>query len=199
MQTLSVRVTFIEPVLGTASSDPNLHGRFIASKAPDALTREEEIAVLGAEEVEERGITVFPRDDDGTPFLWDYQILGFFKETCSALKRVPGTKSSKLQAHKKVIDSIIHPVQRRVRLILPEGEEIGELQRPLRASTAQGDRVALAHSEMCPAGTYFDVDILCENDAHIAHVKEWLDHGRWHGMGQWRNASMGRFTWKEID
>jgi hypothetical protein len=199
MKTLKIKITFNEPLLGTASADPDLHARFIASKAPDALTREEEIAVIGAEEVEERTMTVFPKLDDGTPFLWDYQLLGFFKETCGALKRVPGTKSSKLASYKKIIDTIIHVSPRRIVLDIPEDEAISDLQRPLRAETRQGERVALAHSEMCPAGTSFECEIMCENDTHMGHVIEWLDHGKWHGMGQWRNSGMGRFTYEVIE
>ena len=34
---------FIQPLLGSAPSDPDLYKRFIASNAPDAPTREEEL------------------------------------------------------------------------------------------------------------------------------------------------------------
>ena len=62
---LKVKVTMFEEILGTASANPEIHEEFIASKAPDAPSREEEVAAIGAEEVFEKGMTVFPRDKDG--------------------------------------------------------------------------------------------------------------------------------------
>ena len=61
MKKIKVKVTFTESVLGTASANPELHAEFIASKAPDAKTREEEVADLGVDEVERKDMTVFPR------------------------------------------------------------------------------------------------------------------------------------------
>lgn len=60
---MKVRLTFLEPVLGTWPSNENIARDFIASKAPDASTIEDEIAALGADAVAEKGKTVFPRTD----------------------------------------------------------------------------------------------------------------------------------------
>ena len=30
-------------------------------------------------------------------------------------------------------------------------------------------------------------------------VREWLDYGKFSGIGQWRNSGHGRFTWEELD
>ena len=76
MKELKVRLTFLEEILGTASADPEIHETFIASNAPDAPTRKEEIEAIGIEEVVEKSMTVFPRDN-GVPIYWDYQIKGF--------------------------------------------------------------------------------------------------------------------------
>ena len=51
MKKLKVKVTFTEEILGTASNDKEVHKEFIASKAPDAPSREEEVAAVGVEEV----------------------------------------------------------------------------------------------------------------------------------------------------
>ena len=40
MEVMKVKVTFTEEVLGTASADKEVHRTYIASKAPDAPTRE---------------------------------------------------------------------------------------------------------------------------------------------------------------
>lgn len=91
MRILKCRLTTIETLLGTASNNKELHSEFIASKAPDAPSREEEIEAVGVEEVIEKGMTVFSRNKDGKPILWDYQIKGFFKDACGVLRKVKGT------------------------------------------------------------------------------------------------------------
>lgn len=194
MKKLHVKVTYTENLLGTASANPDIHKEFIASKAPDAPSREDEIIALGVEAVEEKGMTIFPKLEDGTPFTYDYQWKGFFKESCSMLRRVDGTESKKRKAFKKEIDGLVFVEPRKIPLILPDDEEIGNCQRPLRASTAQGERVALANSETVPAGTTQEFDILLLDEKMEKVVVEWLEYGRLHGTGQWRNSGAGRFT-----
>lgn len=121
MKQIKVKVTFFEELLGTASNDPKIHSEFIASKAPDAPSREEEVAALGVDEVVEKSMTVFPRNKEGQPIMWDYQIKGFFKDTCSMLRKVPKTLSSKIKAYKKEIDGLVFVDERQI-LILFDGE-----------------------------------------------------------------------------
>lgn len=195
-KTMRVRITFLEEVLGTANADKDVHSEFIASKAPDAPSREEEVASLGVDEVERKEMTIFPRLEDGTPFLWDYQIRGFFKSAAQAMSYIGG--KSKLSAYKKKIDLLVHIQERKIPLIIPNGMEMGNCQRPLRASTMQGDRVALANSETCPAGTIAEFTIECLQDDLMKYVIEWLDYGKYNGLGQWRNSRKGSFEWTEI-
>ena len=206
MKELKVRLTFTEEVLGTASSDPEIHREFIASKAPDAPSREDEVAAVGVEEVIEKSKTIFPRNADGKPILYDYQVKGFFKDSCSVLSRLsgkgedgkkkPANESGKLTAFKKIIDGLIFVKTRMIPLIF-DGET-GSCQRPLRAQTAQGERVALANSETVPAGTTAEFTIALFDPSHEKAVREWLDYGQWRGIGQWRNSSKGRFVWEEV-
>lgn len=91
MKEIKVKLTFTEPILGTSPANPDVYREFIGSKSPDALSVEDEVAALGADAVADKGMTVFPRLDDGTPFLYDYQIKGFFKDTCGGLRKVKGT------------------------------------------------------------------------------------------------------------
>lgn len=67
MRILQCKLTTIEAMLGTASNNKELHSEFIASHAPDAPSREEEIEAVGVEEVIEKGMTVFSRNEDGRP------------------------------------------------------------------------------------------------------------------------------------
>ena len=114
MKILQCKLTTIEAMLGTASNNKELHSEFIASHAPDAPSREEEIAAVGVDEVIEKGMTVFSRNKDGKPILWDYQIKGFFKDACGVLRKVKGTKSSKIKAYKKEIDGLIFVQERQI-------------------------------------------------------------------------------------
>ena len=204
---LKVRITFTEPVLGSAPNTEEIYKEFVASKAPDALTMSEEISAMGTEMFEEKGTTVFSRTADGTPCLWDYQIRGFFKGSCGGIQKAKGRKtklkSQDLKAYKKVIDNNIFVFPRQIPLNLPEGQTIETAmtvnQRPLRAQTAQGERVALASSEQLPAGTWFDVTIGLLDATHEAVVMEWLEFGKLNGIGQWRNASYGRFDYEVLN
>lgn len=194
---IRVRLTFMDEVLGTASGNPDIHGEYIASKAPNPKSITEEIEAIGEEAVKEKGMTVFPRNKEGKPILWDYQVKGFFKDTCSALRKVKGSQSSKIKAFKKEIDGLIFINEREIPYEF--NGETGECQRPLRANTAQGERVSIAHSETVPAGATveFTINLLC--DSHEQAVREWLDYGRLRGLGQWRNSGKGRFLWEELD
>lgn len=207
MKEIKVRITFTEPVLGTWSANENVARDFIASKAPDANTIEDEIAALGVETVADKGMTVFPRDENGDPALYDYQIKGFFKDACGMLGRIGGktetgkkravNESGKLTAYKKVIDGLIFVSPRMIPINI--NGEMGECQRPLRAQTAQGERVSLANSEKIPAGSTCEFDIICMDDVHEKVVLEWLEYGKLRGIGQWRNSGMGRMVYDILD
>jgi len=208
MNTWHVTLTFTDPLLGTASADPEIYRRFIQSKAPDPPdggdVEDEAAALPDPREEYERTVTVFPRADDGRPFLHDYQIKGFFKDAASMLGRTRTEPSADLRAFKKVIDGLVFVTPRRLPLALPEGGEVQILERPLRASTAQGERVALAASESVPPGTTLAFDLTWfdlkkpKNGSAIdlgELLEDWLQYGRLRGLGQWRNSGKGRFAY----
>lgn len=97
-----------------------------------------------------------------------------------------------------VIDGTVFVEQRRIPFRLPEGAQCGRCERPLRASSASGERVALAASETVPAGTVLEFSILVMNPKDAETVREWLDYGRLRGLFQWRNSGKGRFEWEEV-
>lgn len=200
--------------------DPEVHESFIASKAPDALSVAEEVESIGVDAVVKEKSTIFSRDKDGRVHVWDYQVKGMFKAACGALrtieksgkgeddgdsestakkKKSPAYESGKITNYLKKIDTLVHVFPRKIMLNLPEDGTIGSCQRPLRAKTAQGDRVALANSESVPSGTWCDIEIKLFDPSHEAAVREWLDFGEFYGLGQWRNSGKGRFTWEELD
>lgn len=193
---LKIRITTFEEILGSAPNQKDLHEAYIASKAPDAMKLEEEIEAVGEAAVVEKQMTVFPRHN-GQPILYDYQIKGMFKDSCGALRKVAGSESSKIKAYKKEIDGLIFVNPRHIPIVF-DGE-IGDCQRPLRASTPQGERVAIAHSETIPAGAVIEFEIVLLHENHKKAVLEWLDYGRLRGLGQWRNSGKGRFTYEIIE
>lgn len=196
MKKMRVRVTLTEEMLGTASNNPNIHSEFIASKAPDAQSRAEEIASIGAEAEMEKAMTVFPRNEKGEPIVWDYQLKGFMKDACGMLRKIKDKESSKLKAYKKEIDGLIFVEERQIPIVL--AGDIGDCQRPLRAQTMQGERVTLANSETIPAGSTLEFTVVCFDDKDMKLVCEWLDYGVWRGLGQWRNSGKGKFTWEKL-
>lgn len=197
MITLKVKVTFNEEVLGTANSDPEIHKKFIASNAPDAPSMEEEVKAIGAEEVFEKSMTVFPKDKDGKPFIWDYQWKGYLKDAFQSLKKLPKSECGKIKAYKKEIDGLIFVYPRKIPIDV--NGELGICQRPLRAQTMQGERVALASSESLPEGSSVIFDIELMLDSHEKAVIEALEYGKRRGFGQWRNSGKGRFTYEILE
>lgn len=198
MITLKVKVTFDEEVLGTASANPNLHEEYIASNAPDAASLKEEVEAIGADEVFDKSMTVFPRDKKGNPIAWDYQWKGYFKDAFGSLRKIPDSACSKVKAFKKEIDGLIFVTPRMIPINL-HGGDMDICQRPLRASTAQGERVALASSETVPVGSTMEFEIQMLTDLHEKAILEALGYGRLRGFGQWRNSGKGRFHYEILE
>ena len=82
---------------------------------------------------------------------------------------------------------------------MPNGASFADCQRPLRASTAQGERVALANSETIPAGSTFTFTINLLDESLEGAVRECLDYAELHGFFQWRNSGKGTAWWEELD
>lgn len=194
MKEMTVRLTFTNELLGTLPGNKELFRDYVAGKAETA--DEEAGNIPDVDASMEKGTTVFPRNKDGKVFLYDYQLRGFFKEACKFLKKVEGTRSSKLKAYKQQIDGLIF-IRDRENVIGLAGD-IGICERPLRASTPMGERVALSRSESVPEGSTVEFTVVCMVDSDTDTVREWLDYGAYHGTGQWRNGSKGTFVWEEI-
>ena len=239
-----VELELLEPALGTSPSNKEIYNGFIASKAPDAPSREEEIAALGEEEVANKGMTIFMRgyfdiskngqhyidvldryegtlrrskpleeeDHIRLPYFWNYQIRGFFKDSCGLLSKGRYGESADLTAYKKIIDGNIFVRPRRIAIDLPEyyydedenlvktdPDNLPILQRPLRAQTAQGEITALASSVMIPAGSRIKFCVQYTDARFKEAIIEWLNYGAEHGLGAWRNSGRGAFRWREIN
>lgn len=197
---MQIELEFVEPLLGTAPGNKEVYSEYVRGQTLEQ--QEEEIGTLPLplEEQIEKGSTMFHRlPNNRSPFIYDYQIKGFFKDACGMLARAKNTISAGIKAYKKVIDGLIFVEPRRIPLILPEGENLTVLERPLRGQTAQGERITLARSEMAPAGTRIKFAVTLLSDNYENAIKEWLEYGALRGLGQWRNASWGRFKIFQIN
>lgn len=193
MEEFNLTITLTEPLLGTAPKSKTIYGDYVGSKAPDVGLSEEELETV--EDIEEKGWTGF-HQVDGEPILYDYVLKGFFKSACYFLRQVPKSKSKGIRAYKKWIDGLSFVFPRRMALVLPEGGEMGVMERPLRAHGPKGERVALARSDTCPVGTTLTCTVKLLAGITEEHLREWLDYGQFLGLGQWRSGGWGRFTYE---
>ena len=200
---IRVRLTFISPILGSCPSNPEIYRKYVASKSPDADGIEEEVAQLGVDGVIDKTMTVFPRVA-GKPVLLFRQLRGFFKAACKAARKCTdakngdwGYESKAIKAYVQVIDTLIFMTPREVPIMF--NGEVRGFERPLRASTPQGERIALANSEEIPKGATVEFEIQALTNQYESAIREWLDYGVFSGLLQFRNGGYGRFVWEEID
>lgn len=206
---MRVRITFSEEILGTAAANIDLYRDYIASNAPDAPTKEEQIAAVGVEKAIENAMTIFPKNAAGEPLLWPYQIRGMFKSAQKSINTITGKKCpGYLPNYKGKIDQLVFVkgvddtwsgTMSGLVIHMPDGMKIDTCERPLRAETMQGPRVSLAKSEVCPEGSWVEFDVRCLLPELMENVRDWLDYGQYNGIGQWRNSGKGRFTWEEVE
>ncbi len=193
-----VRITLLEPLLGTIPKNPDVYATYIAGKKDskgealipsDAMAAEEISTVPDAEKA---GWTGFHTDEQGC-FLYNYALLGFLKEAGNTLKEQLGIK-----ALKSKIDQFVFVEPRRIRL---KPAPDGVLERSLRAMTMQGPRVTLVRSDYIDAGTELvaTIRILKNKEVTGDIIHEILEYGRYRGLGQFRNGSYGQFSFDMID
>lgn len=195
MSKYRVELEFTEPILGAISLNKEVYRDYILSKHPELLENPAagEDELLTIEERMEKGMTGFHVMADGDPAVYNYVIKGFLKAACGILRRDTETASHELKAYKTVIDGMVFVFPRLIRLV-PSGE-MTILERPLRADTAQGPRVALAVSQMLPAGTTMAFSLLIKGKVVTdALIREWFEYGELSGLGQWRSGGYGTFT-----
>lgn len=217
---MTVKATFTEPLLGTLPANPEIAKEYILSKHPLKVPAEdEEAALAGGEEEFDKGITIFARNASQRVCLWDYQVKGFFKEACLAMiesgaftkESLTPVKLQTVYSLKRTIDNMIFVAPRMIVLGLgpddsgwpgwqdlpmgPKGLRL--LQRPLRKENPRGGTVCLATSEAVPMDTTMAFTVNVMNPKLMPYIERWLDYGSLKGMGQWRNASFGRFSWEK--
>ena len=188
-----VRVTFITPVLGS-QPQKDVATEYNGTKFVEngGVLPQDEIDSLP--EMLEKGTTVFHKVND-CPAFFDYQIKGFLKEAGRIFNGLQDVK-----ALRSKIDNLVFVSPRRIEIHLPENGEITYLERPLRAETAQGPRVALARSEQLPEGTWFEFTMeIFKGQITEDIMRELMTYGKFKGLGQWRNGGFGRFEFEFLN
>ena len=184
-----VTLIFTEPILGS-TPDPKAYTTYVAQKAIDnGKYVSDELATLADQP---RGKTGFHRVGS-KPVIYDYVIKGYLKEACTALRRVDGTVSKAVTAHKTKIDTLVMVEPRRIALKLRKPTY--DMERPLRADTPQGPRVTLVSSTTAAEGTVMEFTVkVLGNQITETLLREWFEYGQYSGLGQWRSGGWGRFT-----
>ena len=189
-------------ILGSAPASRDIRTQYIISKAPESEREEEELT--NSYDSDEKGVTVFNRDRQDHLCLMSHQIKGFFKEALTALKA-----QCQVANIGKKVDTLISvgpkyiPIKRGG---LPLYEEDEMLERPLRAETMRGPRVALQSSEMINPewSIEFELTLFPSDGTAKSKALTWdaietaLEYGAFHGLGQWRGADYGHFTFEQI-
>ena len=199
--TIKVKVKLLDQLLGTKASNPSVFDDYIASKCDKEDRRRQELK--NAQHIEECSATVFHKTADGKPFIYDYQIKGFFKEMGRIIRASGDEFAEKVGSKKKwgvidsKIDNYIFIAPREI--IVADSVEDGYVERPLRGKTMMGERIALARSESVAAGSEFEFEVtIMPGPVTIGMVQQILDYGRYKGLGQWRNSGKGRIEYEII-
>jgi hypothetical protein len=194
-ETYRLSVVFLTEVLG-AQPSRDVATEHIAKRNGFVIPTDELDCLPDALE---RQTTVFHRDRNDSPCLVDYQLKGFLKE---AGRRLNGKDGLPKNLRDKV-GAFVFVTPRLLALHPPasaNGNSIEALidicERPLRAQTAQGPRIALVRSEMLPAGVSFTCGLtVIASEITEDVLRDLLDYGYYQGIGQWRNASHGQFRY----
>jgi len=151
-------------------------------------------------EKELQGTTIFLRHEE-KPCIGDHMIYGFMKAAgtaiCDVSKRAKGVVLQSNTYTTRIVNTHVRCAQR---FIVFDREADAEFcQRSLRAKTAQGDRIAIAKSEVMPVGSTleFDLKVLKNSPLKSEHIKRMFEYGsEFSGLGQWRNAGNGMFDFE---
>lgn len=210
---MRIKFTLTEKMLGTRTANETVLTDYIGKKASDIKDEVENLNLTQEDilsKLDEKGTTIFNRDEETRDlFIWNYMIKGLLKHRADCMRKNKSEidettgkkkKSTKWGAIKGKIDDYVIVIPRKISLGKKEAD--GILERPLRAMTMQGQRVSLARSEYVNSGTSFECEIKTHNEGPISDemIIEILDDAaEWGGIGQWRNANFGSFTYKILD
>lgn len=207
---MRIRIIFINELLAMSPGNKDIYATFIADHAIDAMTREDQINTLGAQEVVNKGRSVFDRDVNGNIVWPSYRWLGYFKATMGALGRDEETETTKVTSYKSKNDMNMSFTAEAYPINLPAGGVIGHCDRTIPGDEFKKRPTSIKSSETAPIGTVttFTVQTNIKNAGkkggpavgYLDALRECLDTGVNYGTGEWRGSGKkGNFVWEELD
>lgn len=211
--TYSLVITLEENLLGTVPYSKEIYASYLQDRIKKRKEEEgeplpESNEVDFVKDIEEKGWTGFTADENGL-FIWDYLIKGFLKNAAKAMQEAAAVVSAeeeeeevKVKAKKpkkerpgyKLINDYVFIHPRKLYFGIKEPD--GVLERPLRAMTMQGERVTLSRSDYINKGRQIKCEIhVLLNKVTEKRLRDLLDYGFYMGLGQWRNARWGSFSY----
>lgn len=181
--------------------------KFTDEERQKAIAGELETLKETITELDIRGTTVFFWNKElNRPMIGNHMIYGFLKAATEALCRTASKKEratvlssasytqSLINQHVKVDPQFLTFDQD---ILRNEDGTAKYLQRSLRAMTAKGPRITLTKSEIVPAGAKisFILKVLEGSPIKEEHLHAMFSYGEIKGLGQWRNADFGSFTY----
>ena len=121
-------------------------------------------------------------------------VRGFLRNSASTMKQFGAMKQLKSVVSKYLF---VYGVEDSTKIYLAGADAKLEIcERPLRASTPQGERTSISRSEEIPAETKFSFKIKTLDDQIPTNmIVKLLQYGELVGLGCWRNSGeMGRFV-----
>jgi len=204
LTTYKVRVTFITPVLGSQPTR-DIAAQYLAKKHGFELAEDEVESLPDALDAKTTAFHRVPTpsgwteyDEDGrVPGLFNYQVKGFLKHAGKVLNAQLKSGGKPLRALRSKVGNLVFVDPRQIPLHVPADGELDVMERPLRAQTARGERVAIARSEVLPEGTWFEAGLSVWPGQITQEVLEaLLDYGMYQGIGQWRSGGWGQFRYE---
>lgn len=188
-------LTFQRELLAMSPSSKSIYSDFVASKAPTTEVGEEELETIPDNSGKAKPLTIFHRDGEGV-YLLNHQVKGFLKSAAAALRPIydiPNLRS------KVVAYVFVTP-----RYIWLAEDSAGQIERPLptgRTGIDGTEQVCLSSSEFVPSGTKITIAIRKLPHAHVTWevIEGCLDYGENIGIGAWRGAEYGTFTWERLE
>ncbi len=159
-------------------------------------------------DVEERGWTGFHEEangvspEDAKPFIFDYMIRGYACEAARTIREI-----GKVKQLSDKFKRFVAVKPRKIFFKAEDGSFITKRhcsvnERPLRGQTPQGPRVTVVRSDVIPAGTHLEFNLVVLKGGGITKpiIETVLSYGgTFMGLGQWRSGGWGRFDVIEIE
>ena len=204
-----VRIIFKDALLAVSPGQPDIKAQHITKLSMDAMSRDEEIMIAGAQAVIDKGREHFEVMNDR--YVWSaHRWLAFIRDRANDLSAVSSSKTSLASNLKSNILKRISFTRKYYPVTLPKGAEISFLDRGMPGDGYKRE-TSIKSSEMAPIGTstYFVVQIengsVCgkEKDKRVSTwdvIRETLNCGSTRGTGGWRGSGCyGKFLWEELD